>query len=62
MGFLQHHEGEVKEEGMKEGIEKGIKKVAIKMLKSNFNDSDIRRFTNLSKKELQALKKELELV
>ena len=50
------------EKGREEGREEGIKKVAMMMIKNNIDDSDILLFTKLSKKELQALKKELELV
>ena len=57
MKFLQQHEEQVREEGEK----RGVKKVALNMLKNNIDDRDILLFTGLGRRELQALKKELEL-
>jgi len=47
------------EKGMKRGIERGIKLVAIQMLKLDFDIDTIQKSTNLSKEEIEELKKEL---
>ena len=49
---------EGREEGMAQGIEKGIEKVAVEMLKDNEPIEKIMKFTGLSKREIEALKKE----
>ncbi len=41
---------------MQQGIEKGIEKIAVSMLKKHYPDADILSLTNLSQQQLEQLK------
>jgi len=47
------------QEGIEKGIEKGIRIVAIQMLKLDFEIETIQKTTGLSIKEIEEIKKEL---
>ncbi len=48
------------EEGMEEGMEKAAEKMATKMIHAGKPDEEIMEFTELTKEQLEKLKKQLE--